>query len=104
MEMKKKNKKNKGIICSWALGCLVGIMPLSANAQRVVFPQAKQAGTATLKTSENKFVLGNNLLQVSYSLMMACCVLTDARRWTCSRQTFFSVCALPTVQSLPRQT
>ena len=68
MEMKKKNKKNKGIICSWALGCLVGIMPLSANAQRVVFPQAKQAGTATLKTSENKFVLGNNLLHVSYSV------------------------------------
>lgn len=68
MEMKKMNKKHKGIFCSIALGCLVGVMPLSANAQRVVFPQAKQAGTATLKTRENKFVLGNNLLQVFYSV------------------------------------
>lgn len=66
--MKKMNKKHKGIFCSIALGCLVGAMPLSANAQRVVFPQAKQAGTATLKTCENKYVLGNNLLQVFYSV------------------------------------
>lgn len=68
MGMKKMNKKHKGIFCLMALGCLVGVMPLSANAQRVVFPQAKQAGTATLKTCENKFVLGNNLLQVFYSV------------------------------------
>ena len=44
--MKKMNKKYTGILCSAALGCLIGGLPMSANAQRVVFPQAKQAGMA----------------------------------------------------------
>ena len=65
--MKIKSKKYTGILCSTALGCLIGGLPISANAQRVVFPQAKQAGTAILNASANKYVLGNNLLQVSYS-------------------------------------
>ena len=62
------NKKLTGILCSTALGCLIVGMPMSANAQRVVFPQTKQAGTATLDASANKYVLGNNLLHVSYSV------------------------------------
>lgn len=66
--MKRMNKKLTGIFCSTALGCLIVGMPMSANAQRVVFPQAKQAGTATLDASANKYVLGNNLLHVSYSV------------------------------------
>ena len=66
--MKRMNKKLTGILCSTALGCLIVGMPMSANAQRVVFPQTKQAGTATLDASANKYVLGNNLLHVSYSV------------------------------------
>ena len=66
--MKRMNKKLTGILCSTALGCLIVGMPMSANAQRVVFPQAKQAGTATLDASANKYVLGNNLLHISYSV------------------------------------
>ena len=68
IEMKRMNKKLTGILCSTALGCLIVGMPMSANAQRVVFPQTKQAGTATLDASANKYVLGNNLLHVSYSV------------------------------------
>lgn len=68
IEMKRMNKKLTGILCSTALGCLIVGMPMSANAQRVVFPQAKQAGTATLDASANKYLLGNNLLHVSYSV------------------------------------
>ena len=55
--MKRMNKKLTGILCSTALGCLIVGMPMSANAQRVVFPQAKQAGTATMDASANKYVL-----------------------------------------------
>lgn len=55
-------------MCSAALGCLIGGLPMSANAQRVVFPQAKQAGMAKLEASANKYVLGNDLLHVSYSV------------------------------------
>lgn len=66
--MKRMNKKYTGILCSAALGCLIGGLPMSANAQRVVFPQAKQAGVAKLDASANKYVLGNDLLHVSYSV------------------------------------
>ena len=66
--MKRMNKKYTGILCSAALGCLIGGLPISANAQRVVFPQAKQAGMAKLEARANKYVLGNDLLHVSYSV------------------------------------
>ena len=61
------NKKHKSMLCGILLGCLLGGTQVPAMAQKVVFPQQKQAGTARLKASTNKFTLANDLLQVSYS-------------------------------------
>ncbi len=56
------------IFCNAFVCCLLGGMSMPVNAQRVVFPQQKQAGMARLKASSKKFVLENSLLQASYSV------------------------------------
>ena len=48
--------------------CLLGGLSMSVNAQRVVFPQQKQAGVALLKATSKKLVLENDLLQASWSV------------------------------------
>ncbi len=47
--------------------CLCG-SAMQVNAQKVVFPQQKQAGVAVMKASAKKYVLANSLLQASYSV------------------------------------
>ena len=42
---------------------------VTASAQKVVFPQQKQAGMATLKTDSKKFTIANSLLEASYSVV-----------------------------------
>lgn len=56
------------IFCNAFVCCLLGGMSMPVNAQRVVFPQQKQAGMARLKASSKKLVLENSLLQASYSV------------------------------------
>ncbi len=56
------------ILCNAFVCCMLGGMSMPVNAQRVVFPQQKQAGMARLKASSKKFVLENSLLQASYSV------------------------------------
>ena len=51
------------------LGCMLGNVATTANAQRVVFPQQKQAGVAALKAEAQKYVLSNSLLEASYSVV-----------------------------------
>ena len=63
------NKNLKAIIGVSALGCILAGMPTNAQAQRVVFPQQKQAGVATLKSNARNFTLANDLLQASYSMV-----------------------------------
>ena len=56
------------IFCNAFAYCLLGGMPVQANAQKVVFPQRTQAGVAVLKATQKKYVLENSLLQASYSV------------------------------------
>ena len=63
------NKNLKAIIGVSALGCILAGMPTNAQAQRVVFPQQKQAGVATLKSNARNFTLASDLLQASYSMV-----------------------------------
>ncbi len=58
----------KNIVCNAMLCCMLGATAVTANAQRVVFPQQKQAGAAILKSDTKHFTLSNNLLQASYSV------------------------------------
>ncbi len=63
------NKRLKTFIGGSALGCMLAGMPTVAQAQKVVFPQQKQAGVATLKQDAKSFTLANSLLQASYSVV-----------------------------------
>lgn len=63
------NKILRTIIVWSVLGCMFAGMPTTAKAQKVVFPQQKQAGVATLKCNAKNFTLANSLLQASYSVV-----------------------------------
>lgn len=63
------NKILRTIIVWSVLGCMFAGMPTTAKAQKVVFPQQKQAGVATLKCNAKNFTLANCLLQASYSVV-----------------------------------
>ena len=63
------NKSLRTIIVWSVLGCMFAGMPTTAQAQRVVFPQQKQAGVATLKSNTKNFTLANSLLRASYSIV-----------------------------------
>lgn len=63
------NKSLRTIIVWSVLGCMFAGMPTTAKAQKVVFPQQKQAGVATLKCNAKNFTLANSLLQASYSVV-----------------------------------
>ncbi|MCI6130677.1 MAG: hypothetical protein MR692_09950, partial [Prevotella sp.] len=65
--MKKDNLRNT--LGALLLGCLLGNVATTAHAQKVVFPQQKQAGVAALKVEAQKFVLSNSLLEASYSVV-----------------------------------
>ena len=65
--MKKDNLRNT--FGALLLGCLLGNVATTAHAQKVVFPQQKQAGVAALKAEAQKFVLSNSLLEASYSVV-----------------------------------
>ena len=65
--MKKDNlRKSFGALL---LGCMLGNVATTVHAQRVVFPQQKQAGVAVLKAETQKYVLSNSLLEASYSVV-----------------------------------
>ena len=51
------------------LGVTLGSLPIAVDAQRVVFPQQKQAGMAALGVNAQKFTLSNRLLEASYSVV-----------------------------------
>ena len=59
-------KKTFGLVL---LSCIFSNVPTVALAQKVVFPQQKQAGVAALKAEPRKFVLSNSLLEASYSIV-----------------------------------
>ena len=63
------NKILRTIIVWSVLGCMFAGIPTTAKAQKVVFPQQKQAGVATLKCNAKNFTLANSLLQASYSVV-----------------------------------
>lgn len=59
-------KKTFGLVL---LSCIFSNVPTAALAQKVIFPQQKQAGVAALKTETQKYVLSNSLLEASYSIV-----------------------------------
>ncbi len=61
-------KRYLRLLCGAFVFCMCGGMSLPANAQKVVFPQQKQAGMAVLKANAKKYVLENSLLQASWSV------------------------------------
>ena len=66
LRMKGILKKTFGLVL---LSCIFSNVPTAALAQKVVFPQQKQAGVAALKAETRKFVLSNSLLEASYSIV-----------------------------------
>ena len=62
LRMKGIFKKTFGLVL---LTCIFSNVPTAALAQKVVFPQQKQAGVAALKAEPRKFVLSNSLLEAS---------------------------------------
>ncbi len=63
------NRQLKTIIGWSMLGCVLAATPTTTLAQKVVYPQQKQAGLATLKSNQSNFTLSNDLLQASYSIV-----------------------------------
>lgn len=61
------HKNMRSVLLSMLLGSMLGGSYIPATAQRVVFPQIKQAGVSKLKASGKKYVLGNSLFSVSYT-------------------------------------
>lgn len=61
----KNNVRN--VFLNILLGCMLGGSTMQVKAQKVVFPQSKQAGESKLKANGKKFVLSNSLFQVSYT-------------------------------------
>lgn len=64
--MKTKSLLQSLLLMPWLLGASLAAVPVSASAQAVFFPQAKQPGTARVSEADGVITLGNDLLNASF--------------------------------------